>query len=127
MTSSDYSHEKRVLAKLIAAGFRASVVYNIGPSPAIWVESISDLLPLAEFHLFDPSGGDPELDAIIERVPNLHLHRLAGAQERVDDYASSKRLPQPDIVRIEWLGDDQKILEGLRTALRSAKVLLIRT
>jgi FkbM family methyltransferase len=48
-------------------------------------------------------------------------------QYRLDDYAAEKRLPPPDIVKIDSQGAEDVILRGGLHAVRHAKVLLLET
>src|SRR6266404_2199477 len=46
---------------------------------------------------------------------------------RLDDYASEKHLPPPDVIKIDTQGAEAVILKGAANALKSATVLFLET
>ena len=56
----------------------------------------------------------------VEEMKTVPVHRL-------DDYASERRLPCPDVIKIDCQGAEALILAGAERALDAAKVLLLET
>lgn len=82
MTQDFHHHERRVLDELLKRGYQPRVVYDIGASTGIWSEVIARVLPLAQFHLFEPLASVAEmykrdLPMRLARLPNLTLHTVA--------------------------------------------------
>ncbi|REJ56090.1 MAG: FkbM family methyltransferase [Microcystis wesenbergii TW10] len=63
-------------------GYQPQVIFDIGASDGSWSKDIHEVLPSAEFHLFEPLiDHAPAYRAIIQEnlrlYPNFHLHPLA--------------------------------------------------
>jgi FkbM family methyltransferase len=80
-----FSHEREFLQKLLGAGYRPEVVFDVGASTGIWSEAIATALPDATFELFEPlaahspySGG---LAECLGRLQRAHAHEVALGEE----------------------------------------------
>lgn len=82
MTHEYYPHERRIVRALLDQKFRPQVIYDIGASTGIWSEVISNVLPSAEYHMFEPLAAvateyKRDLENRLDRLPNLILHPVA--------------------------------------------------
>ena len=77
-----FSYEKKTLQKLKDRGYVPKVLFDIGASNGIWSDSIAEVLPDAEYHLFEPLADVVpfyihDLQERLARRPNFHLHAVA--------------------------------------------------
>jgi FkbM family methyltransferase len=76
-----FGADQRFLNRLRRSGFRARVIYDVGASTGVWSETVLGIFPGARFHLFEPLASHSvfaaELEARLERVPQLVLHAIA--------------------------------------------------
>ncbi len=86
MSSSEvFSSDRRLFERLSKAGKLPRVVYDIGASKGGWSAAVSDGLPPAIHHLFEPLSAHPEYKAILEwhlnNHPSWRLHSIALASD----------------------------------------------
>jgi FkbM family methyltransferase len=76
-----FSHERDFLRKLLRAGYRPDVVFDIGASNGKWSEAIATVLPDATFELFEPLAGySTNSEGLTDRLRCLkraRIHRIA--------------------------------------------------
>src|SRR5258708_26504247 len=82
MQDNLFVEEKRALRMLTSRGFNARVIYDIGGSNGVWSDRIAEVVPLAEFHAFEPLSQtvpfyERDLKSRLHRLPNFHLHPIA--------------------------------------------------
>jgi FkbM family methyltransferase len=79
----EFAHqaEKSLFQRLHHIGAAPAVVYDIGASNGGWSAIVSEGLPAAEYHLFEPLWDHPEYRKLLQKRlsdhPNWRLHRVA--------------------------------------------------
>jgi FkbM family methyltransferase len=74
--------DMEVFQRLKNLGYQPQVIFDVGASDGSWSKDIHEVLPTAEFHLFEPLiNYAPAYQAIIQEnlrsYPNFQLHTLA--------------------------------------------------
>jgi FkbM family methyltransferase len=103
-----FIHERQFLQKLVEAGYRPEVVYDVGASNGMWSETIATVVPNASFELFEPlaaySSYSSDLSARLRRMQHAHLNEIALGENTgeqllcvADDLYGSSLLDRGDI------------------------------
>jgi FkbM family methyltransferase len=75
-------------------------------------ETTSSLLPAAEL--------------LKEQIPDIDLKRSVDIQAiRLDNYVAEKKLPKPDVIKMDVQGFEKKVIEGGVNTVRSSKYCFI--
>lgn len=82
MTSTFAQCEQRFFSRLRERGYQPSVVYDIGAANGSWSAAIAEVLPDAQYELFEPlaSRHEPYRQVLAERLreqPRFRIHPIA--------------------------------------------------
>jgi len=150
--------------QMLTEGYSPSVIYDIGASNAQWSKCISEILPDAEYHLFEPLASvnfslyEKKLRENLAEHPEFTLHPVALGREsgmtelnvtpdgvgssliamatakqvevpcwRLEDYVRAKKLPQPQVLKMDVQGYEACVLEGAGELLSKVDVLMLET
>lgn len=157
--------DQEIFRRLQGLGFTPRIIFDVGASDGSWSKDMVEVLPQAEFHLFEPLiTYAPAYQVIMQenlrQYPNFQLHHWALGETTgrttintfpnlvastvldlsesglttipvqvemttLNELIAQKRLPPPEVIKIDTQGYELAILKGATEILAQTSVLLL--